>query len=302
MKENSRSTRRFLPLLLTGLVVGCGGDGDGPGAAAVMEMPFDEATAGHVSGMVMFEGTPPPPESIDMASEPECAAHWGAEGATRDVVRVQAGHLQDVFVYVKEGLDGMAFPVPQQEVVIDQVGCRYTPHVSGVMTNQNLTFVNSDPVLHNINATPTVNRGFNISQPVLNMRTSRAFPAAEVMIPIRCDVHGWMISYVGVVAHPYHGVTGTAGTFDLSGLPPGDYVIEAWHPRLGTQEQSVTVATGQTAQVSFTFTEAMLANAHVPMADPIDPHYHSPAERLIALIHGHDHLHGHAPAGSGEDQ
>jgi plastocyanin len=230
--------------------------------------------------MVMFEGTAPAAQPIDMTSEATCnAKHPG--GATTETFVVNAGHLGNVFVYVKSGLEGMNFPVPTGATVINQDGCHYSPHVSGVMVGQTLTFQNSDGLLHNISASPSVNRGFNITQPV-NMTTDRSFAQPEVMVPIQCDVHGWMSSYVGVLAHPYHSVSDAGGTFDLRSLPPGEYVLEAWHEALGTQEATVTVATGQTATVTFTFTEAMIANAIVPLGAPIDPHFHTPEELAAA--------------------
>ncbi len=291
----NRIARQPTTCLSAGLLVAlaaCGGDGPDGAPGAVTEMPFDLATSGHVSGMVMFEGTPPPPEVINMTSEATCAARY-TEPPVRDLVAASAdGHLANVFVYVKEGLEGMQFPVPQEAVLIDQLGCRYTPHVSGMMTNQTLTFRNSDGLLHNVNATPSVNRPFNFGQPV-NMDTNRTFAEPEVMIPVRCDVHGWMLAYVGVVPHPYHAVSGTGGSFDLRNLPPGEYVVEAWHSVLGTQEQTVTVTTGETASVSFTFTEAMLASAVVPLGEPIDPHGHSPMGRLVELLGVGGHADGH---------
>lgn len=276
-----------------GLLAGCGGGDDGDAAQeGPQEMPFDVSTAGQVQGMVMFEGEVPEAQIIDMASEASCQDHWSEQGVTptRHLVTVQAGHIADVFVYVKEGLEGMSFPTPSEAVVIDQQGCRYAPHVAGLMTGQTLTFRNSDGLLHNINATPQVNRPFNFSQPV-NMETNRTLAQPEVAVPVRCDVHGWMRAFVGVTAHPYNAVTNDGGTFSLADLPPGEYVIEAWHSQLGTQEQTVTVTTGETAEVSFTFTADMLANAVVPMGDPIDPHDHNPLiERLIGASHdGHDH-------------
>lgn len=285
-----------------GILAGCGGgdDGDAP-AEGPQEMPFDVSTAGHVQGMVMFEGTPPDPQPLDMSSEAACQATWEERGETpvRDQVKVAAGHVADVFVHVKEGLGDMRFPTPREAVIIDQVGCRYTPHVAGVMAGQTLTFRNSDGLLHNVNATPQVNRPFNVSQPV-NMDTNRTFAQAEVAVPLRCDVHGWMRAYVGVTSHPYHAVSNDGGTFSLRDLPPGEYVIEAWHSDLGAQEQTVTVTTGETAQVSFTFTADMLADAVVPMGDAIDPHYHNPlVERLIgANGPGHD-VHSSAAPSAG---
>lgn len=286
-------SRALVPAALVAFGTACGDAAPEPGAdvdPTEMEMPFDEATAGNVRGMVMFEGTPPPPESIDMASEPACLERYD-EPPAREWVRVRNGHLADVFVYVKEGLEEYDFPTAQGATLIDQEGCRYIPPVAGVMTNQTLTFRNSDGLMHNVNARPSANRPFNFSQPV-NMDTNRTFSQPEVMIPVRCDVHGWMAAYVGVVDHPYFATTEDGGTFDLSNLPPGEYVVEAWHARLGTQEQTVTVVEGETAEVSFTFTEAMLASAVVPLGDPIDPHDHHPLEGTM----GHDVHGGHAPA------
>lgn len=301
---SERKFRLFTPaalvFVLAGLVVGCPGPDEEVDPDEPLEMPFDVETAGHVAGMVMFEGDPPEPDVLDMASEPHCDDHWRErdQRPTRDVVRVRDGHLANVLIYVKEGLEELEFPTTRESVLIDQVGCRYTPHVVSVMTGQTITFRNSDPLLHNINATPQVNRPFNFSQPRATMENTRTFAQTEVAIPVRCDVHGWMRAYIGVMPHPYHSVTSDGGTFDLSELPPGEYVLEAWHPRLGTQEQSVTVETGETAQVSFTFTADMLADADVPMGEPIDPHYHNPLVERLLGANGHQG-HTHAAPGQG---
>ncbi len=277
---------RAAVLLTVALVgAGCGGGGDagggggggGGGGADPAASPVDAATAGNIGGMIMFDGAAPTMDMIDMASEAVCAGKYTSTPTTEEVVVGTGGGLANVFVYVKEGLDAsLSFPTPGDAVVIDQDGCRYIPHVIAVQAGQDITFRNSDGLLHNINASPTENRGFNVSQPV-NMETNRNFAAAEVMVPVRCDVHGWMSAYIGVLDHPFHAVSGPDGSVDLSTLPPGDYVIEAWHERYGTQTANVTVATGQTADVSFTFNESMALDAVVPMGDPIDPHDHGSA-------------------------
>ncbi|MDX1566420.1 MAG: carboxypeptidase regulatory-like domain-containing protein [Longimicrobiales bacterium] len=249
------------------------GDGDGGEAAAPMESPVDASTAGNISGSISFDGEAPAMEPIDMSAEPTCAEMHDQQPMTQSVLVGPDGGLANVFVYVREGLGDLEFPTPQQGVEIDQQGCRYIPHVLGVQTGQTLVIRNSDGILHNINAQPQQNRGFNISQPV-NMTSERSFPIQEVMIPLRCDVHGWMNAYLGVMEHPYFAVSSQDGSFDLSTLPPGDYVLEAWHERYGTQTADVTVATGETAQVEFTFSEAMAENADVPLAEPIDLHDH----------------------------
>jgi hypothetical protein len=119
--------------------------------------------------------------------------------------------------------------------------------------NQPLEIVNSDPTLHNIHAMPKANTEFNNGQPIQGMKMTHTFKAKEVMVPFKCDVHGWMNAYVAVMDHPYYAVTGNDGTFSLASLPPGTYTIEAWHEKLGTATQSVTVGAKETKEVSFSF-------------------------------------------------
>ena len=280
MKNAVELRRVFAPALVALMAMGCGGgDGGGSaggasgGSAAAVQNPVDAATAGNIAGSVTFEGDAPAMAAIDMSDEQVCADKHSSTPMTKEVL-VSNGMLANVFVYVKEGLESLTFPIPSP-ALLDQDGCTYLPHVMGVMTDQDITIRNSDGLLHNINASPTMQRGFNTSQPT-NMESTRAFGTAEVMVPVRCDVHGWMTAYIGVLAHPYHSVSGSDGSFDLSTLPPGDYVIEAWHERYGTQTQNVTVATGETAEVTFTFSASM-AGAVVPLGEPVDLHDHSVA-------------------------
>lgn len=225
-----------------------GGGGDSGAAAAV-----DPATAGSITGQVMFEGTPPEPQVINMDAEPKCAEMYTEGPFSQNVVVNENGTLANVFVYVKSGLDGMTFPTPSERVVLDQVNCRYVPHVLGVQTNQPILIRNSDDLLHNVNPEPKNSRSFNVGQPKKDMETERSFPAAEVMIPVGCDVHGWMSAYIGVVDHPYFATTGENGSFELANLPPGEYVVEAWHEVYGSQEMTVTVGEKEAATVNFTF-------------------------------------------------
>jgi hypothetical protein len=118
---------------------------------------------------------------------------------------------------------------------------------------QPLQVLNSDPTLHNIHAIPKNNQEFNTGQPIKGMKFEHTFTAKEVMVPFKCDVHGWMNAYAGVLDHPYSAVTANTGAFELKTLPPGTYVIEAWHEKLGAQTQSVTIGEKETKEVTFTF-------------------------------------------------
>jgi plastocyanin len=164
------------------------------------------------------------------------------------------GTLANAFVYVKAGLPaGAKYQAPATPVVIDQDGCRYKPHVFGLMVGQTLEIRNSDPLLHNIKAKATKNRPFNISQPTAGMKTTRTFSASEVMVSLECNVHGWMNAYVGVLPHGFFGVTGADGSFSIKNLPAGTYTVEAWHEKYGTQTATVTVAGAESKTQDFTF-------------------------------------------------
>ena len=235
------------------LAAACGGAPEPPPPApAATANPVDPATAGSVGGRIVLQGTAPAAERINMASDPYCESQGG--GTLDEFVTGQGGTLGNVFVYVKDGLGNLQFPVPASPVVLDQKGCRYLPRVLGIQVGQTLEIRNSDTTLHNMHAIPENNREFNKALGQQGLNHTHTFSTAEVMVPFKCDVHRWMRSFVGVVGHPFYAVTGSDGSFRLTGLPPGTYTVEAWHEKLGRQTQSVTIGASEAKDVSFTFT------------------------------------------------
>jgi len=225
------------------------------GLAGWMRPPLPAAQGGGtISGKVKFTGAKPTMRKIDMSEEPKCKAKYTAAPPTDEAVVVNAnGTLADVFVYVKSGLPASyKAPAPGGPVTLDQDGCRYHPHVLGILVGQSLAIKNSDGVLHNIKAKGTKNRPFNISQPTV-MTSDRTFTAPEVMVPLECNVHGWMHAWLGVLPHPFFSITGTDGAFTIKGLPPGTYTVEAWQEKYGTQTATVTVAGSETKTADFSF-------------------------------------------------
>jgi hypothetical protein len=187
-----------------------------------------------------------------MDSDPLCKPEPGA--AVSERLQVGPGNgLQNVFVYIKDGLGTRRYAVPTTPVTLDQKGCLYIPHVFGVQVGQTLHVTNSDPALHNVHAVPKINREFNFSQSPGVPPAPRVFTSPEVMVSFRCDVHGWMNAFAGVVPHPFFAVTMEDGRFEIKGLPPGAYTIEAWHEVLGTLEQPVLVDGVSPAKVSLSF-------------------------------------------------
>ena len=210
--------------------------------------PIDPATAASVSGTVSFDGTAPKAAKIDMSQDPACKG-----SNTAETVVANANKLSNVFVYVKEGLGNRTFDVPKDPVTLDQSGCKYHPHVLGVMAGQTLKIVNSDPTTHNIHPTPANNREWNESQPAQAAALEKTFAREEIMLPVKCNQHPWMKMYINVVKAPFYAVTGPDGKFEIKGLPPGDYTLAFVQEKMGTQEQKVTLAAKDSKTVDMTF-------------------------------------------------
>ncbi len=253
--------RRVLPVLALSFVLasvlGCGGSSSSESTAPKSPAGtpkgkrVDAATAGSITGRVIFEGAAPAPAALDTSADSKCAA---AGKTLRDeAVVVDGGGLENAFVYIKDGFDGYVFDLPGEPARLDQNGCAYAPHVLGVRVGQPLEVINSDPTAHNIHAAAAVNQQLNTAQPFKGMKYTHRFSAPEIMVPFKCDIHPWMLAWVGVVNHPYFAVSGKEGRFTLKDLPPGTYTVEAWHEKFGKQSEKVTVGDRETRKLTFTF-------------------------------------------------
>jgi plastocyanin len=206
---------------------------------------------GEIRGTVTCAG-PHTGKPISMQGDPTCASLHPAP-VESDEIALRGGKLANVFVYVKSGLEGKSFPAPVEKKRVDQRGCLYVPRVLGVQVGQAVEFTNGDPTLHTVHAVPAANAEFNEPQTEGAPPVHRTFGKPEVMVRVRCDIHPWMIAWVGVLPHPYYAVSGEDGGFAIPNLPPGRYTLEAWHETLGTRTREVTVAPGRAATVGFDF-------------------------------------------------
>lgn len=249
---------REIFVMILFLVFGCGPQATesvaedlAPPAPAQAEA--GEGTTASITGQILFEGAVPAQTELQMDGNPECRALHPSGKVLGGDVLVTDGKVQNAFVYIKEGLEGQTFETPQAPVVVDNSTCLYKPHVSGAMVNQTIELRNSDATLHNVHAYPTKEKQWNVGLPFQGMKLTKKFSEPEVMVKLKCDVHPWMVGFVGILPHPYFSVTGADGKFELKDLPAGSYNVEAWHERFGVQTQTVQVEEGEAKEISFTF-------------------------------------------------
>ncbi len=225
------------------------------GFVGVLLWPGVAVAASTITGTVVFDGKAPNLKPLAMDAEPVCHKKHSGKPAPNEMLVLGSGNtMGNIMVWVSKGLPaGKTWPAPKTPVVLNQDGCVYKPRIMGIMVGQPYRILNSDGILHNIHTLPKINPAFNRGQPATVKEMTTSFPKPEVMLQVKCDVHPWMIAYIGVFSHPFYSVTSADGKFTISGLDKGTYEITAWHERLGTQTASVTVTGSDTKSQNFKF-------------------------------------------------
>ena len=237
-------------LLLLALALGCDG-GSKDTDPVVTPTVIDPATAGTIKGVVKFDGTPPANLKLPVGGNAECAAlHSGP--AFDEAILVKNGKLQNALVYVKSGLESHVFQWPKEPVRVANEKCIYTPRVAGAMINQPIDFLNNDPTAHNIHGFSSQG-DFNFTLLGKGLNKTIKLRRPEMVLNVKCDLHPWMKGSVGVFAHPFFRITGEDGAFELKGLPPGEYELEAWHERFGVKSLKAKLDAKGDLSVEFVF-------------------------------------------------
>lgn len=237
--------------------------------ATACAMGLASFASADVTGKITLDGKAPEPKEIDMSGVKECAAQHADPVYDDSIVASEKGELANVVISIKaEDPSLLGGEVPKEPAVLDQKGCMYVPHVVAAMVGQEVVIKNSDPFLHNVHSLAQVNPAFNFGQPNKDDGKKVDAPKAAEIIKIKCDVHPWMGAWMVVLDHPFFAVSKEDGTFAIKGLPDGEYDVQAWHEKLGTQEGKVAVKDGK-GEVNFTFK----ATAAAPGAD--EPKYAS---------------------------
>ena len=208
--------------------------------------PVKVQDGGTISGKVIFKGKRTS-STLAVAKDREVC---GKDKQDPSLIVNPRGEVQYAVVQIVDIRQGKA--IEPVKAVLDQKGCEYHPHVLAVPAGTTIEIFNSDGVLHNVHTFSEKNEPFNRAQPKYLKKITHLFKEPEI-IPVKCDVHGWMSAWIFVAGHPYFSVTSDDGAFSLEDVPPGSYRLEVWHETLRKQTQKVDVGPREKAEVNFTY-------------------------------------------------
>jgi hypothetical protein len=195
---------------------------------------------GLISGRVVLSGYPPLPKILP-----------GSPMTPDESIVIGSDHgLKNVIVYLADA--PTATFTLKTPVVLDQINCRYVPHVVAVQTGQTLQIKSSDKLMHDVHLKCAVNPDANYGFPGPGEHDVQ-FSSAELPFAVKCDVHPWMNAWIAVFDHPWFAVTGDDGSFSIPHVPPGKYKLVAWQESLPQMEQDIDVSDGGQTTVQFTF-------------------------------------------------
>ncbi len=246
-------------LLVAALCSGCPDDKTGAGTSTSDATSPTKASGapaaggslygkGVIKGTVKFEGEAVPMEVPKKRKELD---HCKSKEIKLNAILVNGEKLQDVYVGIAAGqLKGKY--KPKAPATIDQVDCVYSPRIQGILAGQVVTIKNSDPTMHNVNASFGKKTLFNTGQP----KGTKPFKKDDFDEPgiyrVKCDIHTWMRAFVVASDNPFHAISDKDGNFKIEQVPDGEYKMIAWHSQYGEKKQTVKV-TGGEVKVEFVY-------------------------------------------------
>lgn len=155
---------------------------------------------------------------------------WAAQAAVVTVRTTDAasGRVLDSAVVSLVPVARGSLP-PPKSASIQQVNKTFVPHVTVVQTGAAVEFPNADTVRHHVYS-------FSPAK-VFELKLYSGKPVRPVVfdrpgvVVLGCNIHDQMSAYVLVVDTPWSGVSDGEGVARLADVPPGDYLLQVWHPR-----------------------------------------------------------------------
>ncbi len=253
----------FVFILISLMIAACGKDAaeekpttstkKSPAKSSAYQALESVDDGGTVSGTVLYKGGDAD-ASVKISKDQTTCDPSGKGNRTAGSLIVADGKLKNAVVFLSDIKKGKSFDA--QDVTVDNVECKFTPHVTVARKGDTLIARNSDPVLHNANM--VIRKGSkrrpweNVPLPQKDSTVKKPVKKTG-LVDIKCDAHEWMQGYLYVTDHPYAVVTDATGAFSLSDVPAGDYTLKAWHEKLGFKSQKITVKAGDSAAQDLTY-------------------------------------------------
>ncbi len=210
--------------------------------------------AASITGTVKFSGKVPQMKPIAMDADPQCAAKHKNPLVSQTLVLGAGNTIGNILVSVKSGAAKKTYTPKKEPYIVTQDGCWYSPRVIALVAGQPVKFLNPDGIFHNVNATPKMNKGFNMVMPgTITESDLKVFDKPEEAFGVKCDVHPWMGAFIRVFEHPFFAVTKEDGKYKIDGLEAGNYELEFWHEKMPAQVIKVMVKGNESVTQDITF-------------------------------------------------
>lgn len=212
--------------------------------------------AATIQGQIFFKGMSPNKQIINTSSDVGCQSNQENPIYLEDIILNDNGTLFNTIIFIKEETlkqNELDTEKNIPSIQLNLINCQFVPHILTLKTQQSLIIVNHDNTLHKIESYSQDNPSFEETLPLQGMSIEKKFNYPEIPFLITSSSQPWMKSYIAIFNHPYFAQSDIEGKFQISNIPPGTYLIEAWHETLGSQTQMIQVEEKSETMIHFTF-------------------------------------------------
>lgn len=198
--------------------------------------PFP-ALAYDIEGTVRLQ--PPFPAPVRIAVPKDQQESCGESQLSPRLQISPEGYVANAVIKIEGSFPEKSEAVQNRAFSIDQIGCKFVPHVVLLPQGATLSVLNSEPILHNVRAfDENAKMLFNDAMPTKGLVLKKEFKDTG-KIPLRCGVHKWMHALIIVQEHPYYALSDENGKFSIPDIPEGNHSLVIWHEVLGEIRQEV---------------------------------------------------------------